>query len=387
MDNYQTKITPFIIGLTGAIGTGKSLVRKMLEHKGALTIDADRLAHDSYAAGTKGFNELIRIFGNQILDRKGLIDRKLLGELVFNDSHALCQLESLIHPLVSRAIKQLIDLSPLPIIVIEAIKLLESDLYKQCNVIWEVTSHSGDIYRRLGKTRGMSRKNVDDRLDHQYFQKMDRSRIDKSIPNLGDIKTLWSNVSELWDDLANNSGSFLPALTETRELMGPFKKHLIQPFSDLHNRAVMEIDNRGLAFIQLNNLSFKNSFNLGEYSDPVRLKKNIIQYFLWNEEQESENIQYFIFDIENFSSTAAASYDRFDSEKFLKNYGLLQDFMRLHLCEDFYFLFNEDSTPLSNSMGFVRSNTSVPPDDKLSPLGYNLLYKQLRPPLDLFREK
>ena len=51
----------------------------------------------------------------------------------------------------------MIDLSPLPIIVIEAIKLLESDLKKQCDVIWEVTLIVEDIYQRLGKTRGMSR--------------------------------------------------------------------------------------------------------------------------------------------------------------------------------------------------------------------------------------
>ena len=76
MENLSNKATPFIIGLTGAIGTGKSLVRKMLEHKGALTIDADRLAHGAYAAGTKGFDELVRIFGNEILDQNGHVDRK-----------------------------------------------------------------------------------------------------------------------------------------------------------------------------------------------------------------------------------------------------------------------------------------------------------------------
>jgi dephospho-CoA kinase len=387
MEDYKTKAAPFIIGLTGAIGTGKSLVRKMLEHKGTLTIDADRLAHDVYAAGTKVFHELVRIFGSEILDREGQIDRKRLGEFVFKNSKALLQLESLIHPQVTQAIKRVIDLSPLPIIVIEAIKLLESDLHKQCDVIWEVASQPDDIYERLRKTRGMSRRNVDERLSHQLFLKFDRSLIDLTISNQGNIKTLWANVSALWDDLATNSDAFRPALSKTRELMQPFQKHLIQQNSALQEQAVMEINKRDLFFMPVKNLGFKNSFYFGENSDLARLKDNFIQYFLWRSAEEIGKTLYLISDIDNFSSTAAACIDMFDTDEFIKTFGILQDFLHLHLCEKLYFPFNKDTASLSEAMGFGQPNTSDLLEVELSPLGYNLLCKQLRPPLELFREK
>ena len=98
------------------------------------------------------------------LTRMGMLIENVLGEMVFRNSHALHQLEALIHPLVTRAVERIIKLSPLPIIVIEAIKLLESDLKKQCDVIWEVTAHPEDIYKRISKTRDMSRAHIDERL-------------------------------------------------------------------------------------------------------------------------------------------------------------------------------------------------------------------------------
>jgi dephospho-CoA kinase len=102
MKSQTDKVTPFIIGLTGAIGTGKSLVRKMLEHKGALTIDADHLAHGAYIKGTAAFDTIHHRFGNKILDEVGQIDRKHLGDLVFKNPQVLMELEKLIHPLVTR---------------------------------------------------------------------------------------------------------------------------------------------------------------------------------------------------------------------------------------------------------------------------------------------
>ena len=194
MENFSNKTPPFIIGLTGAIGTGKSLVRKMLEHKGALTIDADRLTHSAYAVGTRGFEDLVRIFGNEILDRNGQVDRKRLGEIVFKDAYALHQLEALIHPLVTRAVERIIKLSPLPIIVIEAIKLLESGLKNRCDVIWEVTAHPDEVYQRISKTRDISRAHIEERLSNQNFEKIDRSLIDLTISNHGDIKALWDSL-------------------------------------------------------------------------------------------------------------------------------------------------------------------------------------------------
>ena len=102
--------------------------------------------------------------------------------------------------------------------------------------------------------------------------------------------------------------------------------------------------------------------------------------------EKSGETQYFIFDIDNFFSSAAASLLQLDPGEFIKNIRLIQDFLNLHLCERLYFPFNKDTIPYSEEMGFRTTNAITQTNTELSPLGYNLLSKQLRPPLDLFRE-
>ena len=90
----------FIIGLTGNIATGKSVVRKMLEHLGAYGIDADALSHRAISKGAPGYQPVVDEFGKYILDSEGSIDRGKLAKLVFSDTEALAKLEAIIHPFV-----------------------------------------------------------------------------------------------------------------------------------------------------------------------------------------------------------------------------------------------------------------------------------------------
>src|SRR5512141_3176366 len=118
----------YVIGLTGNIATGKSVVRKMLEHLGAYGIDADALSHRAIARGAPGYQPVVTTFGKWLVRPDGEIDRAKLGRLVFNDPEAMLQLEKIIHPLVSQAVDVLITRSSQNVVVIEAIKLLESGL-------------------------------------------------------------------------------------------------------------------------------------------------------------------------------------------------------------------------------------------------------------------
>ena len=101
----------YVIGLTGNIATGKSVVRKMLEHLGAYGIDADALSHRATAKGAPGYQPVIDTFGKWLVKPDGEIDRVKLGHLVFNDPEALKHLEDIIHPLVSQAVDVLIKRS------------------------------------------------------------------------------------------------------------------------------------------------------------------------------------------------------------------------------------------------------------------------------------
>src|SRR5512138_1536032 len=97
-----------VIGLTGNIATGKSIVRRMLEHLGAFGIDADGLAHRAMSPGAPAFQPIVDTFGKWIVGPDGQIDREKLGNIVFADPAALKQLEAITHPLISQVIDLLI---------------------------------------------------------------------------------------------------------------------------------------------------------------------------------------------------------------------------------------------------------------------------------------
>jgi dephospho-CoA kinase len=388
MKSQIDKVTPFIIGLTGAIGTGKSLVRKMLEHKGALTIDADQLAHAAYIKGTAAFDSIHHRFGNKILDEAGQIDRKHLGDLVFKNPQVLMELEKLIHPLVTRAVNRLLGLSLLPIIVVEAIKLLESDLKDQCDVVWAVSSSADIIYQRLGATRGMDRAQVDDRLEKQPIKNIDETQIDTIILNNGNISELWSVVSAEWNTLSKKSNCFSDALTATREILQPFQKYLIQPEDLIHAEVFKEISKNGLVFLPAKYLSTNNLRSLYTAGfDSTSLEKTLYHYYLWGSGKTLEKNQSLISDMDNFTASAAASGSQFDVDQFSEIIGKAQDYFRLHLCEKMFISFGKENTPLIDEFGFYKCITDAMPTADISPLGYNLLCKQLMSPLDLFREK
>jgi dephospho-CoA kinase len=125
--------------LTGNIATGKSTVGKLLSQLGVEHIDADRLAHQLMARGTPVWKGIVSAFGTQILRADGTIDRGRLGSIVFSDKSALAQLEAIVHPGVIERVHQLITASTAPVVVIEAIKLIESGMVSQlCNALWVV---------------------------------------------------------------------------------------------------------------------------------------------------------------------------------------------------------------------------------------------------------
>jgi dephospho-CoA kinase len=147
LSGRKLKTPKFIIGLTGNIATGKTVVRRMLEHLGAYTIDADGLSHRAIAKGAPGYEPVLLTFGRWILDAEGNVDRAKLGNLVFHDPTGLARLEELVHPLVRQAIELLMQRTPRPVVVIEAIKLLEGDLGDWCDSIWVTYAPRSQVER------------------------------------------------------------------------------------------------------------------------------------------------------------------------------------------------------------------------------------------------
>jgi dephospho-CoA kinase len=187
-----------VIGLTGNIATGKSVVRRMLEHLGAYTIDADALAHRAIAKGAPGYQPVVATFGIWIVGKDGEIDRGKLGNLVFNDAEALAQLEDIIHPFVFQATDVLIRRAAQPVVVVEAIKLLEGKLRSACDSIWVANAPEEVQVERLMRKRGFTREQALERIRMQSAQSNKVAAADIVIKNTGSYEDLWKQVNAAW---------------------------------------------------------------------------------------------------------------------------------------------------------------------------------------------
>jgi len=194
-----------IIGLTGNIATGKSVVRKMLEHLGAYGIDADALAHRAIARGAPGYQPVLNTFGKWILNQQGEIDRAKLGRLVFNDAEAMASLEDVVHPLVSQAVDIMVKRAGQKVIVIEAIKLLESDLRSVCDSIWVVNVPAEVQKQRLVRKRGLSADEAEQRIYFQSDQEQKLALANVVIQNDGSFEDTWKQVVAQWKTLTPQS--------------------------------------------------------------------------------------------------------------------------------------------------------------------------------------
>ena len=195
MSNWPGK---YVIGLTGNIATGKSVVRRMLEHLGAYTIDADALSHRVISKGAPGYQPVLDKFGTWLLDKDGQIDRARLGRLVFVDGQALATLEDIIHPYVGQAVNLLTQRATQKVIVVEAIKLLESDLRTRCDSIWVTDAPQAVQIERLMRKRGMSHDDALQRIHSQSAQKQKLAAANVVITNTGSYEELWKQVNDAW---------------------------------------------------------------------------------------------------------------------------------------------------------------------------------------------
>ena len=199
MSNWTGK---YVIGLTGNIATGKSVVRRMLEHLGAYTIDADALSHRVIAKGAPGYQPVLDTFGKWLLGPDGQINRTKLGHLVFADKDALKQLEEIVHPYVRQAVDILSKRASQKVIVIEAIKLLESPLRSQCDTIWVTDAPQQVQVERLIRKRGMNQEEALQRVQMQSAQQEKLAAATVVITNNGSYDDLWKQVSEAWKQIS-----------------------------------------------------------------------------------------------------------------------------------------------------------------------------------------
>lgn len=192
-------MAPLVIGLTGGIGCGKSHVLETLVALGAEGIDADEVAHDVMAPGGPVYSALIAAFGAELIGPDGAIDRAKLGARVFRDPAALARLESIVHPAVHEATKARVERSPAPVVVIEAIKLLEAGLSVQlCDRVWVVVCSEAAQLDRLARSRGMAADEVRRRRANQMPHEEMARAADRVIDTNGTLAETEEQVRQAW---------------------------------------------------------------------------------------------------------------------------------------------------------------------------------------------
>ena len=189
------------IGLTGGIGTGKSLVTKFLQEQGANVINADLLGHEAYLPGTVGFEQVVSEFGEDIVGADGHVDRQKLGPIVFSDPSNMDRLNAIMHPLIKDMIQtQLDDVEGKGqlIAIVEAAVLIEAGWESLFDEIWVVTADEEEIISRLASRNGLSREDSQKRINSQMTSIERSAHGDVIINNTGSVEDLKENVESLW---------------------------------------------------------------------------------------------------------------------------------------------------------------------------------------------
>lgn len=188
----------YLIGLTGNIACGKSSVAAMLAEMGAEVIDADALVHQLMVPGSDSWREIVETFGQGVLRHDGTIDRGQLGEVVFRDPGALEQLEAILHPRVRRLAEERIAASPSPVVVLEAIKLIEAGWASRVDSVWVVTCRREQQLERLRARRGLSLAEAELRVRAQSPAAEKLKHADVVIDNSGSPRETRAQVENGW---------------------------------------------------------------------------------------------------------------------------------------------------------------------------------------------
>jgi dephospho-CoA kinase len=194
-----------IIGLTGGIGTGKSEVSHILRDLGAVVIESDKVAHQSYEPGTKAHGLIVNQFGEGVLDGSGFIDRKTLGEIVFSDPARRLELEKIVWPATRELTLALLKKETergTEVVVVEVPKLFESGWDKVADVIWTVEAPPSVVSQRVKRRSGMSKSDMRARVAAQLTRQDRVDRADIAIENVATLEDLRNQISKLWESIA-----------------------------------------------------------------------------------------------------------------------------------------------------------------------------------------
>ncbi len=193
-----------VVGLTGGIASGKSTVSRFLREAGIPVICADELARKAVEQGSPGLEEIRRVFGDEVLDTDGNLDRKAVGKIVFNDEAKRKALESVIHPQVAKEERRI--LAELEgqgnlIAVVDVPLLYETGWQSHFDLVVVVYVPRNTQEERLTDRDRISREEAAARIGAQMPIQEKKEMADRIVDNTGDLAHTYAQVQRLLEEL------------------------------------------------------------------------------------------------------------------------------------------------------------------------------------------
>jgi len=199
-----------VVGLTGGIACGKTTVAQMFDDLGIPIVDADDLAREVVEPGTPGLQRVVEKFGKGVLDNEGRLDRKKVGDMVFNDEEARDALNAILHPLIGAAgAKRLEALQqhPAPYLMYEAALLVETGSYKAFSALVVVSADESLQRLRLIARDGYTVAEANARIASQLPLARKIAVADYVVTNNGDLEATRQQVGEVHAKLVSRFAS------------------------------------------------------------------------------------------------------------------------------------------------------------------------------------
>jgi dephospho-CoA kinase len=194
-----------IVGLTGGVASGKTAISQILKEEGAYLIDADQIARELVQPHTATWNELIKVFGKEILQEDGSIHRKRLAAKVFSDPEQRNLLNQILHPRIktemNKRVKEIGQKDPNAIVVIDAALLIELGDHREMDKVIVVTSTEKQQIERLKKRDGVDQEEAQRVLSSQMPLEGKMKVADFVIQNEGSFEETRRRVKEVFQEL------------------------------------------------------------------------------------------------------------------------------------------------------------------------------------------
>lgn len=191
---------PYVVGLTGGIASGKTGVAKVLREMGMTVLDADAISRSVTAPGGEALEDVRRAFGDEVFDGD-VLNRRKLGDKVFNDAAARRQLEEIVHPLVIGKMQRLTEEAQAAIVFWDVPLLYETGMDRQCGEVWCVYVSFREQVRRVMRRDGLSRKQALSRMNSQMPVAEKKARAEHLIDTSGSYRATRRRVRGLMRDL------------------------------------------------------------------------------------------------------------------------------------------------------------------------------------------